>query len=109
MCNEIKGNIFALRFLISYPNIIQYVIHIMLLFILFLYWEILKNVSVAIMMHTEKNINEVPPDVSCPVFKGRNMRIEGTILWLDQQKNTSECAYLVESKTAVSIIICALV
>lgn len=69
----------------------------------------LKIVTVAIMMHTEKAIGEVPSDVACPVFKGRNMRIEGTVLWLDQQKTTSECAYLFESKTAISIIICALV
>lgn len=38
----------------------------------------LKIVSVAIMMHTEKAIGEVLSDVACPVFQGRNMRIEGT-------------------------------
>lgn len=48
LCNEMKGNIFALKFLISYPDIIQYVIHTLLLFILFLYWEMLKNVTAAI-------------------------------------------------------------
>lgn len=109
MCNEMKGNIFALRFLISYPNIMQYVIQMLLLFILFLYWEMLKIVTVAIMMHTEKAVGEVPSDVTCPVFTGRNMRIEGIVLWLDQQRTISDCAYLVESKAAISIIICALV
>lgn len=41
MCNEMKGNIFALKFLMSNPDKIQYVIQT-LLFILFLYWEMLK-------------------------------------------------------------------
>lgn len=60
MCNEMKGNIFALKFLISYPDIIQYVIHTLLLFILFLYWEMLKNVTDAIMRHTEEAIVKNP-------------------------------------------------
>lgn len=49
-----KGNIFALKLLIPYPDIKQYVIHILLLFILFLYREILKNVTVAIRRHAEE-------------------------------------------------------
>lgn len=107
MCNEMKGNIFAFRFLISYPNIIQYVIHIMLLFILFLYWEMLKkNVTVAIMMHTEKAVSRVPSDCDCPLFVGSNVTEEGIIL--DQQEMISECARFVDCKTAISIIICAL-
>lgn len=56
MCNEMKGNIFALKLLMSYPDIIQYVLHILLLFILFLYWEMLKKVTVAITRHTEEAI-----------------------------------------------------
>lgn len=36
----------------------------------------LKIVSVAIIIHTEKAIGEVLSDVACPVFKGRKMRIE---------------------------------
>lgn len=59
-----KGNIFALRFLIPYPDIIQYVIHTLLLFILFLYWEMLKIVTAAKMTHTEKaNLQSSPQRV----------------------------------------------
>lgn len=43
MCNDMKGNIFASKFWISYPDIIQYVIHTLLLFILFFYWEMLEK------------------------------------------------------------------
>lgn len=50
MCNEIKGNIFVLKFLMSNPNTVQYVIHT-LLFILFLYWY-----TVATMKHTKEVI-----------------------------------------------------
>lgn len=38
----------------SYPDMIQYVIHTLLLFILFLYWVMLKNIAVAIIKHTEE-------------------------------------------------------
>lgn len=51
-----KGNIFGLRFVISNLDIIQYVIHTSLLFILFLYWEVLKIVTVEIITHTEDAI-----------------------------------------------------
>lgn len=75
-----KGNIFALRFLISYPDIVQYVINTLLLFILFLYWEMLKNVTAAIITHTEEAVGEVPSDGICPVFEGRSMKEEGLAL-----------------------------
>lgn len=54
MCNEMKGNIFALRNVRSYPDRIQYVLHTLLLFILFLYWPMLKFFAVHIMRHTEE-------------------------------------------------------
>lgn len=61
MCNnEMKGNIFALKFVISYPDVIQYVIHTLLLFILFLYLAMLKNIAVAIMRKS-------PSAGTCPV------------------------------------------
>lgn len=60
-----KGNIFALKFLISYPDIIQDVIHTLLLFILFLYWEMFKNVTVAI---TRRTIIKVLSDGLCPIM-----------------------------------------
>lgn len=55
-----KGNIFALKFLISYPDMIQYVIHTLLLFILFLYRAMLKNIAVAIMRRTDEAPQPVP-------------------------------------------------
>ncbi len=60
-----KGNIFALRFLISYPDIIQYVIRTLLLFILFLYWEMFKTVTVAIRRHTEDHQSPLSRYLSC--------------------------------------------
>lgn len=67
MCNEMKGNIFALKFVISYPDMIQYVIHALLLFILFLYWAMLKNIAVAIMRLTGEFTFKAPTAITCPV------------------------------------------
>lgn len=67
MCNEMKGNIFALFFLISHKDIVQYAIHTLLLFILFFYWEMLKNFSVLMNKHTEEAI--VSSDGICHLMK----------------------------------------
>lgn len=64
MCNEMKGNIFALFFLISHQDIVQYAIHTCYLFF---YWEMLKNVTVAMSKHTEDAI--VPSHGICPLTK----------------------------------------
>lgn len=68
-----KGNIFALKLLVSYPDVMQYVIHTLLLFILFLYWEVLKNVTVAMMRHAEEAAIKVS---SC---QGRNVTKKGLL------------------------------
>lgn len=70
-----KGNIFALKFLISFPDMIQYVIHTLLLFILFLYWAMLRNIAVAIMRRTDKATVKVPPAGTCPVVEGLIMYV----------------------------------
>lgn len=41
-------------FFLLYPNIIRYVIHASLLFILFLYWDVLNNVTVATATHRQE-------------------------------------------------------
>lgn len=64
-----KGNIFALKFLIFYPDMIQYAIHTLLLFILFLYWAMLTNIAVAIIRHTEEATVKVPLAETCPVVE----------------------------------------
>lgn len=64
-----KGNVLALKFLMFHPDIMQYVIQTLLLFILFLYQEMLKNVTVAISGHTEEAIVKVPSDGICPVVQ----------------------------------------
>ena len=51
---------------------IQYVIHTLMLFILFLYWDVLKNVTVEIMMKPLSS--PAPSDGTCPVTVGRNIR-----------------------------------
>lgn len=69
MYNEIKGNIFALNFMISHPGITQDTIHRLLLFILFLYWVSVGYVTVAIMMYTEVVTAEVSSATACPALE----------------------------------------
>lgn len=71
MSNEVKGNIFALKLLMSNPDTVQYVIHT-LLFILFLYWY-----TVAIMTHTEEAFRKKSLQQSCTA--GQNNTKEGLI------------------------------
>lgn len=73
MCPEMKGNIFFSAFLVfdilpTY-KIICYT-YIVVIYCIFIYWDMLKkNVTVAKMIHTKEASEEVPSDGTCPVFK----------------------------------------
>ena len=95
MCDDMKGKYFFLRqrFLISYPDIIQYVIHTLLLFIIFLYWEMVKKNCYGCNDEAQKrkpSMKKSPQTVVCPVGTQGSVNCVGADAW---QERDFYCAW----------------